>query len=459
MSLIQKFLNKNRENSIKIHCVGDAMIDEYYKVKITRISPEHPVPVMSCQNDFLRRPGGAANVAYQLKHLNVDVNLLCFYDDVAQRVFTQHSLSCLNQNFDSSKLPIKRRYLDNGIQVAPRHDFEIPMCGLSQDQIEKISQNLEDIINQNRPQVAILSDYNKGFFYSKKFKIIDYYKDVLTIVDPKKGPIDKWKGCTVFKPNCKEAEEISGKKNWKDQAVYFQKELECAAVVITFGGEKVVGIYDNQFFEYYPSKKVDVESVIGAGDCFISFFATSMGHGFNPVESAEIAWNAGAVYVQQRMNRPVVPAELADNKIIFPQDLVKRDFKLVFTNGCFDILHKGHISTLNFAKSKGDKLLVALNTDDSIKKFKDKKRPVVPLEHRLDVVSSLSCVDFVTFFEEETPEKILKIIKPDVIVKGGDYTLEKVCGSDFVPEVYLSPYVPNISTTKILENYFLQSQS
>jgi len=122
-------------------------------------------------------------------------------------------------------------------------------------------------------------------------------------------------------------------------------------------------------------------------------------------------------------------------------------------------LHKGHISTLNFAKNKGDKLVVALNTDESIKKFKDKRRPVVSLENRLDVISSLSCVDFVTFFEEETPEKILKIIKPDVIVKGGDYTLEKICGNDFVPEIYISPYLPNISTTKILENYFLQSQS
>jgi D-beta-D-heptose 7-phosphate kinase/D-beta-D-heptose 1-phosphate adenosyltransferase len=353
----------------------------------------------------------------------------------------------------SCALPIKRRYLDNGIQVAPRHDFERPLCGLTPDQIDLFSKDFFSTTSQHKPDVVILSDYDKGFFNSSQHKIIDYYKDVITIVDPKKGPVDKWKGCTIFKPNSKEAAEISGKNTWQEQAKFFKQELGCEAVVITFGGEKVVGISGNDFFEFVPNKKVLVESVIGAGDCFAAFFAAAIGHGFNPVEAAEIAWEAGSVYVQQRMNRPVVPAELSPDKIVSPKDLRERDFKLVFTNGCFDILHKGHIETLKFAKSKGDKLVVALNTDESIKSFKDKSRPVVPLEHRMAVISSIEHVDFVVSFDEDTPIKAIESIMPDVLVKGDGYQIKDVVGFDLVPEVFIAPSVEQASTTKFIDEW------
>jgi D-beta-D-heptose 7-phosphate kinase/D-beta-D-heptose 1-phosphate adenosyltransferase len=430
------------------------MVDEYYKVKVNRISPEHPVPVMVCQNEVVRKPGGSANVAYQLKHLNVEAKLVCFHDPSAANVFLDHHICCLNSSSNfSCALPIKRRYLDNGIQVAPRHDFERPLCGLAPDQIDLFSKDFFSTILQHKPDVVILSDYDKGFFNSSQHKIIDYYKDVITIVDPKKGPVDKWKGCTIFKPNSKEAAEISGKNTWQEQAKFFKQELGCEAVVITFGGEKVVGISGNDFFEFVPNKKVLVESVIGAGDCFAAFFAAAIGHGFNPVESAEIAWEAGSVYVQQRMNRPVVPAELSPDKIVSPKDLRERDFKLVFTNGCFDILHKGHIETLKFAKSKGDKLVVALNTDESIKSFKDKSRPVVPLEHRMAVISSIEHVDFVVSFNEDTPIKAIESIMPDVLVKGDGYQIKNVVGFDLVPEVFIAPSVEQASTTKFIDEW------
>jgi D-beta-D-heptose 7-phosphate kinase / D-beta-D-heptose 1-phosphate adenosyltransferase len=451
---LKEFLKRNQQKRLNIHCVGDAMVDEYYKVKVNRISPEHPVPVMVCQNEVVRKPGGSANVSYQLKHLNVETKLVCFHDPSAANVFLDHNICCLNSSSNfSCTLPIKRRYLDNGIQVAPRHDFERPLCGLTPDQIDLFSKDFFSTTSQHKPDVAILSDYDKGFFNSSQYKIIDYYKDVITIVDPKKGPVEKWKGCTIFKPNSKEAAEISGKNTWQEQAKFFKQELGCEAVVITFGGEKVVGISGNDFFEFVPTKKVLVESVIGAGDCFAAFFATAIGHGFNPVESAEIAWEAGSVYVQQRMNRPVVPAELSPDKIVSPKDLRERDFKLVFTNGCFDILHKGHIETLKFAKSKGDKLVVALNTDESIKSFKDKSRPVVPLEHRMAVISSIQYVDFVVSFDEDTPIKAIESIMPDVLVKGDGYQIKDVVGFDLVPEVCIAPSVEQASTTKFVEEW------
>jgi D-beta-D-heptose 7-phosphate kinase/D-beta-D-heptose 1-phosphate adenosyltransferase len=430
------------------------MIDEYYKVKITRISPEHPVPVMACQNDVVFRPGGAANVAYQFKHLNVEASLICFPDKNALNVFRGHNINCICAGFlEDCSLPIKRRYLDNGIQVAPRHDFEKKLCNLSFEQINKYFDDLYLLIKKDIPDVAILSDYDKGFFCNLENKFLNVYKGKKTIVDPKFGPLEKWKGCTIFKPNSKEAYELTGYVNWQDQAKYLQDLLECQAVVITFGGEKVAGVSGGEQFLFTPNKKVNVESVIGAGDCFAAFFATAIGHNFTPIEAAEIAWNAGSIYVQQRMNRPVVPAELSCNKIVAPEDLNNRDFKLVFTNGCFDIVHKGHIETLKFCKTKGDKVVVALNSDDSIRRLKGDTRPIMSLENRIAVISSFEFVDFVVVFEDHTPLEIIKKINPDVIVKGGDYVVDDIVGADIVREVYVAPQIKNLSTTKILEDW------
>jgi D-beta-D-heptose 7-phosphate kinase/D-beta-D-heptose 1-phosphate adenosyltransferase len=451
------FLKKNQKNLLKIHCVGDAIIDEYYKVKINRISPEHPIPVMVCQNDYVCKPGGSANVIYQLKHLNVDSTLICFNDNRANKVFSEHQINVLKNNFQfNASLPVKRRYMDNGVQVAPRHDFEKEFCGLNFQQIESFMQQISCQISSQTPEVVIFSDYNKGFFVEnslfKKY-IFDNYKNSIKIVDPKSPNLEKWKGCNFFKPNAKEAQDLSGFKNWKDQCLYFKDKLECETVIITFGGEKVSGIWNEEFFEYVPNKKVNVESVIGAGDCFVAFFAVAIGHGFNPIESSMIAWNAGSVYVQQRMNRPVVPAELIFDKIVEPEFLAKRDFKLVFTNGCFDILHKGHLETLKFAKSKGEKLVVALNSDESIKRIKGPKRPIVSLEDRMALIAGFEFVDFVVSFNEETPLEVIKKIMPDVLVKGSDYNETNIVGYDIVPHVFVSPIIPNLSSSKIIEKY------
>jgi D-beta-D-heptose 7-phosphate kinase/D-beta-D-heptose 1-phosphate adenosyltransferase len=306
---------------------------------------------------------------------------------------------------------------------------------------------------------VIFSDYNKGFFGGTEgFHPPSLYPNSKTIVDPKCGPIKKWKGCTVFKPNAKEAAELSGKTFWKEQAKFFQHELECEAVVITASGDRVSGVWKDQFFCYTPTKRVDVTSSVGAGDCFCAFFAMCIGHGFGIPEAAEIAYNAGSVYVQHNMNRPVCPAELIEDSIVVPEDLKNRDFNLVFTNGCFDVLHKGHLETLKFAKSKGDKLVVAVNSDASVRRLKGDSRPVVPLEHRMAVLANLKCVDFVVSFDEDTPLQVIKKIKPDVLVKGGDYEKEKIIGADLVEEVFTAPMIEGLSSTSILAGNHLQQQ-
>jgi len=193
-----------------------------------------------------------------------------------------------------------------------------------------------------------------------------------------------------------------------------------------------------------------VESVIGAGDCFAAVFGMAVGHGFTVAESAEIAWNAGAVYVQRKMNRPIIPAEVSWDGIVEPDDLLDRDFKLVFTNGCFDILHKGHLQTLRFAKEKGDKLVVALNTDESVRRLKGEDRPVKPLEQRMAVVAALDCVDFVVSFSENTPLELIQKIRPEVLVKGADYRPEEIVGADVVPELFRAPIIDGLSTSCFL---------
>lgn len=449
--LLRRFLKRNREQRLNIHCLGDAMVDEYFKVKVDRISPEFPMPIMSSQKATpTTRPGGAANVAYQFRHFNVEPILFCLWDAYAANIYKQHNLVVDSAWGSPCCLPIKRRFLDNGIQVT-RHDIEMPLCGYSPQELENNARKFKEAITSKRkPDVAILSDYDKGFFASN-MDFLSLYKGVTTIVDPKHGPLEKWKGCTIFKPNAKEAAELSGSSNWREQCRIFQNILGCEAVVITFGGEKVAGIWRDELFEYRPNRPVHVESVIGAGDCFAAFFALATGYGFTVAEASEIAWNAGAVYVQTNMNRPIIPAEVSWDGVVEPEDLAKRDFRLVFTNGCFDLLHEGHLNTLRFAKSKGERLVVAVNSDASIKRLKGEGRPIKPLDQRMAVLAALKMVDFVVSFDEDTPQQVIEKIQPDALVKGADWQTGNIVGADIVPEVYRAPILEGLSTTRFVQ--------
>lgn len=468
MELMHDFLSKIRKRKLKIHCVGDAMIDEYYKGHVNRISPEFPMSVMTSDDDKpIRRPGGAANVAHQFRHFNADAWLVAYTDAVLKSVLKEHDIKhaeCPNISYYGGRVPVKKRFWHDTVQVH-RWDIEKPLYGMA----DKWLDGLEPMVIENwlklpAPDVVVLSDYDKGVFSDARFWM-DYASSlgVPTIVDPKRGPASRWRRCTVFKPNAKEARDISGKRDWKDQCHHFVAETDCDHVVITCGGDGVKGwsrdvstgfntrLETGEFWEFTPDSTVKVESVIGAGDCFVAMLALAVGHGFYMKNACEIAFRAGAVYVQNNMNRPIVPGELAADKIVEPEDLASRDFKLVFTNGCFDILHAGHLRTLTEAKKRGDKLVVALNTDASVKRLKGESRPVNCLANRLEVMSHLGVVDYVMFFDEDTPLEVIKRCQPDVLVKGGDYQIENIVGHDIVKEVYTVPVVEGLSTTAILQ--------
>lgn len=455
MSVIKKFLKINEKN--KIVCIGDLILDELINVKINRISPEGPLMVMKSGIDqTFTSPGGAANVINQLTNFNLDSLLICWTNDKAKNILNNFNINFCSCNSNICYLPTKKRFFSNEHQII-RHDIETDLCGLNNLLVDKFIKNIiKKIKKMQKPEVVIFSDYNKGFFSSVNFNFLKVYSNVITIVDPKKGPASKWQGCTIFKPNAQEAEEMSGLKDWKDQCDFFIKETNCKACIITREGRGVVGKTENGYFEFLPKKQIIAKNVSGCGDCFVAFLALALARKITIEDCVEVAFSAASIYVQQQIHKPITKQELLayDDPIaakkINPEDLAKRNFKLVFCNGCFDILHKQHIELLKFAKNQGDKLVVALNTDASVKRLKGESRPINSLDDRMHMLSMFEFVDYVVSFDEDTPLELLKKAIPDIIVKGSDYQVDQVVGHELA-EVRLFPYVDGISTTNILK--------
>ena len=464
--LIQEFIECNNKRKTNIAVVGDCMVDEYYMVDASRVSPEFPVPVMLANTDEANVivPGGAGNVACQFRNWNVDLSLYSLIDGYTEEVLFNSNVkteNCIFPNNEYTKQgikwfhnPIKRRFYQGQFPLC-RFDIEEPNGGIDIDESREL---LCRDFKLYKPEVAIFSDYNKGLFAKKRKDWFSEEGATISIVDPKKGPVDSWQGCTIFKPNSVEAEALSGAKDWKNQCNFFQRVVGCLAVVITQGGEGVVGKVGGAFFEYRPQKSHAAPSVIGAGDCFSAFLAMTMAHNFDIVDAVKIAYEAGAVYVQSRHNEPVSPYDLQKNidpvaaKFVTPEFLKDRlkDNKLVFTNGCFDLIHEGHILSLKEAKKLGDKLVVALNTDSSIKRLKGEKRPIQSLEERMTIMAAMQYVDYVVSFNEDTPLEIIKTIKPEIVAKGGDYKPEDVVGYGLA-EIVILPFLAGKSTTGKIE--------
>jgi len=456
MEILAEFLKRNSDSSrpMFIHVIGDAILDEDYEVTSYRISPECPninVLLSEESKPARRYPGGAANVCSQLKNFNTRPRLFSLIDAETRTLFVESGikwwgdLPLSGPHFN----PRKRRFYENGVQVGCRWDIEKECYGLD-DKLREFQAELFQkwLAFQAEPDVIVFSDYDKGLFYNTGI-YPHIVEDIPTIVDPKNKPIERWQNCTIFKPNAKEALELSGLKDWRMQCDFFMEKLNCKAVVITQAGVGVVGKIKD-YFEYTPKNRVDPFQVIGAGDCFIAMLALAIAHEFEIEEAVEIAFKISSIYVQQPFRTMMAPAHLGV-KTVNPEFLRNRDFKLVFTNGCFDLIHTGHIETLKFAKSKGDRLVVGLNSDKSIKSLKGANRPIFSLEERVKILSSLEFVDFVVSFDEEEPERLIEQIRPDILVKGGDWKNRTLSGANYVDEVLFAPFVRGKSTSSIIE--------
>jgi D-beta-D-heptose 7-phosphate kinase/D-beta-D-heptose 1-phosphate adenosyltransferase len=429
----------------KIAVFGDAMLDEYYEVSADRVSPEFPIPVMKASRDDPKMVlGAAANVCRQFSNFNFDVSLFALTNEKI-KVFSG------DINMDgcifSKGVPVKKRFYSNGFPLC-RLDIEGDNYNLSPSALKLLQDELLHNLRSAGPfSVVVFSDYDKGVFKGRD----DFIKDMdsaITIVDPKKHPVDRWRGCTIIKPNAAEAAEMSGHSDWRSQCEYFMRKTDCQAVVITQAGDGVVGNVQGGWFEYRPTVKKPPRSVVGAGDAFIAFLSMCMAHSIDIRKAVEISFDACSLYVDKAYNSPLHPHQIASSKFVDPRIFTKRDFTLTFTNGCFDILHPGHVELLKFAKSKADKLVVALNSDESVKRQNKPHKLVNSLEYRKTMISALEYVDFVVSFDEDTPREIMNVICPEVLVKGSEYA--DPVGSEIVSEVFSFPMVSGHSTTSLI---------
>jgi len=449
------FISLVEKKKPRISVVGDSIVDEYYQVQADRISPEFPIPVMTSpdSNSFKSLPGGAANVVYQFSHFNVDVKFFSLVGRYSKEIFRDYNIDmsyCIEFDDQSVEVPIKRRFYDGDFPLS-RWDVESENYSLAGSElVDHQNRIFHHVCNSNRgvpKSVVIFSDYDKGVFSGVEESFVPL--DVgITIVDPKKGPIEKWIGCSIFKPNAKEAFNLSGIRDWKEQCKWFQDILGCESVVITHGGDGVKGLVGKDYFDIVGKCSL-VNSVIGAGDCFTAFLAMGISCGLSVIESSSIAYEASTFYVSRKYNEPLSRFDFC-GKFVNIEELNDRNFKLVFTNGCFDLIHRGHLELLKYAKSLGDKLVVAVNSDSSVKKLKGNSRPINNLIDRMEVLSGLEVVDYVVSFDDITPYGVIKEISPDILVKGSDWS-GNIVGSDLVSEVKEFKLVEDLSTTLVID--------
>jgi len=469
MDAIRTFLSKTKADTVRIDIVGDAMIDEYYSVDAKRISPEFPIPILRANDEFpdVTRPGGATNVCSQFRHFNSNIRFFGLLDEYGADVLQESEINYLDSVMlpEYHHIPIKRRFYDKLFPLC-RFDIETKNYGLDCGRLRELQKRLlKQFANRpDRAPVTLYSNYNKGVFSGFESSWANRPHDPnITIVDPNsERPIEVWRGCDIIKPNEHEAQAITGKDRWQDQAAIIKDRCKCTAVVITQGGSGVVGIVGNDLFEYHPSHDTIPESVIGAGDCFMAFLSMAIARGMEVPQAAEVAFHAAAIYVTRKYNKPIAPWDL--HKAVDPieakihssaddlsEHLCHMHGSKVFTNGCFDILHSGHVSMLRFAKQQGDILIVGVDDDENVRAQKGETRPVNNLSDRMSLLACLDFVDFVVPFHGSPANVIEKLLPVDFLVKGQDWKADKLLGRELVGEVVLAPVIEGKSSTKIIE--------
>lgn len=445
---MNEFLERQFARRARVAVFGDSMIDEYHEVNSDRVSPEFPIPVMVSGPDDPPHvvPGGAGNVCRQFSHFNFEVDLFSFSDERLRGCL--HGVGMDRCRDIGRPIPVKSRFYSGNFPLF-RLDREAGRYGLGASDLKEAQDGLiRSLIDSEPYEVVVFSDYDKGVFYGVRPFMSLVPESTITIVDPKKSPIERWAGCTIIKPNSSEARLMSGSEDWRRQCEYFMSRTGCQAVVITQAGAGVVGNVMGSWFEYRPPSRTDPLSVIGAGDAFVAFLAMCMAHSIDIRDASELAFRACSVYVGKKRNEPIYPYEVEPTKVVRPESLATRDFRLSFANGCFDILHPGHMEMLRFAKSRGDRLAVALNSDASSARQGKSHPPVNDLAHRTAMISALECVDFVLSFDEDTPYELIRRVRPDVLVKGSDWP--SPVGADLVGEVCSFGLVGGHSTTDMI---------
>ena len=445
--------------------IGDLMVDHYLYGKVDRISPEAPVQVVDIQKEELLM-GGAGNVINNLISLGAKVGVCSVIGDDEGGRFLHERIGQKGV-VKEGLVTQKGRKTSHKSRVLASHQ---QIVRIDKEDKEDISKTSEDTILMRIKIVLpfydaiVLSDYGKGVLtntLTQNIISLAKEKDKLVLVDPKGSDYSKYKGATLLTPNKKEAQEATGIEIKDDDTLLkalkkLKDEQELSYSIITLS-EEGIALLDKDF-EKIPTVAKDVFDVTGAGDTVISAITISLVEGKSIKEAIEFANKAAAVAVSHvgcyAVKRDEIESLDKDKKIVTLEELLKilpKDKKIVFTNGCFDILHSGHVKYLKEAKSFGDILIVGLNSDESVKRLKGESRPINTFEDRATVLGALESVDFVVGFSDDTPYELIKAIKPDILVKGGDYEGKEVVGSDIAKETKLVQFVDGKSTTSIIQ--------
>ena len=456
--------------------IGDLMIDHYLWGSCDRISPEAPVQVVNVKKESSVL-GGAGNVINNLVALGsvVDVISVIGNDSVANELkslLEKIDVPTSNLVVENNRKTSKKSRLIASQQQVLRYDME-SIDDINENSHKQIIQTLEK--NIDKYSSIILSDYGKGVLttnLTKEIIKIANKNNIKVLVDPKGKDYSKYKGSYTLTPNKKEAMEATN-IDIKDESSLIealkslktQCELEVSLITLS---EQGIAIFDDEL-TIKPTVAREVYDVTGAGDTVIASIAFALGNNLDIKDAIYFANLAAGVVVGKIGSATTTLDEIYEYEYSLHKSnstshiktfdeiktlsskLHSQGKKIVFTNGCFDILHVGHVKYLEVAKSYGDILILGLNADSSVRKLKGPTRPINTQDDRAYILASLESVDYVVIFEEETPYELIKLIKPHVLVKGGDYEGKEVVGQDIADELKLVQFVDGKSTTNTIK--------
>lgn len=467
-------LSMPRFDQAQVLVVGDVMLDRYWHGPTSRISPEAPVPVVKVDHTE-DRPGGAANVALNVAALGAGVSLtgLVGNDEAAQVLAQTMAAANVHSDFqrsDSHPTITKLRVISRHQQLI-RMDFEEPFG--DEDAVTLSSKASQLLANVS---ALVLSDYAKGALADPQPLIqAAAAAGIPVLVDPKGSDFSRYRGATLLTPNLHEFEAIVGKCANEQELVTkgerLMRSYNLQALLVTRGEHGMTLLRPDTAELHLPARAREVFDVTGAGDTVISVLAAALAAG-EPLPQAVALANLAAGIVVGKLGtaaisapelRRAVNVEQGSERgaLTLEQLMVQLDDarahgeKIVFTNGCFDIIHAGHVGYLEQARELGDRLIVAVNSDESVSRLKGAGRPINPADRRMAVLAGLESVDWVIVFDGDTPESLLSQVRPDVLVKGGDYDKQGVVGWEIVEgyggRVEVLSFFDNCSTTAIVE--------
>ena len=463
-----------RFDRAQVLVVGDIMLDRYWYGGTSRVSPEAPVPVVKVEQ-IEDRPGGAGNVSLNIAALGAGVCLVGItgQDEAGEALATRLQAARVYCDFlisDSHPTITKLRVISRHQQLL-RMDFEEPFT--KEDACAMTAKALTMVAPMG---AVILSDYGKGALIDTQ-ALIERARQhsVPVFVDPKGVDFQRYRGATLLTPNLSEFEAVVGHCESETSLVnkgrQLLSELELSALLVTRGEQGMTLLRPDVPELHLPARAKEVFDVTGAGDTVISVLAASVAAGESLSSGVALANLAGGIVVGKLGTATVSGPELrralmrehgAERGIMSEEQLVTaledaraHGEKIVFTNGCFDIIHAGHVGYLEQARAVGDRLVVAVNGDESVSRLKGPGRPINPIDRRMAVLAGLEAVDWVVSFNDNTPERLLELLKPDWLVKGGDYAKEEVVGWEIVEsyggQVSALEFLDECSTTAIVE--------